>query len=73
MNSLLPTHLNFTSVQRKNEILQKVGTLRKQTMKHHKSESVMYYNDRLTEMNSELSFMARCFHRNKKITATWIK
>lgn len=33
----------------------------------------MYYNDRLTEMNSELSFMARCFHRNKKITATWIK
>lgn len=60
--------INFISTSKKYEIIRKAKLLRKNENPHPN----IFYNERLSKKNSELSFRARNLQRVKKIQATWI-
>lgn len=63
-----PLMIGFNSFTKKNEIMRKV---KMQEKKAGAFRSV-FYNDRLTKMNAQISFLARSLQRTKKIASTWI-
>lgn len=60
--------VNFTSISKKYEIIRKAKLLRKSENPH---PNIIFYNERLSRKNSELSYKARSLLRIKKIQATW--
>lgn len=67
-----PILVNFVSAQKRNELLLKIKTQRKLSNKSAGSNAPVYFNERLTKLNSEIAYKARLLQRNKKITSTWI-
>lgn len=67
-----PILVNFISVQKRNEVLLKVKQLRKDPKYRSESKPVVFFNERLTKLNSEISYKARQLQKNKKIASTWI-
>lgn len=63
--------VGFTSIKLRNEILQKVKMTRKDKLKIDKQFSRIFYNERLTKTNQEISYNAHQLVKENKIKATW--
>lgn len=64
-----PIIVSFSSLAKKNEVLIKAKTRRNQS--NADTYPLIFYNDRLTKLNSQLAFMARTLQKNKSIASTW--
>lgn len=60
--------VSFSSTSKKYEVMKKAKLLSKQDNTYPK----IFYNERLTKKNAEISFKARMLQRTKRILSTWI-
>lgn len=65
-----PILVSFSTTGIKQEILQRVRLVRKQSLKSN-TYSRIYYNERLTKSNQEILFQARSLLKDRKIISTW--
>lgn len=67
----VPVLVNFVSMIKRNEVLQVARFSRKQRLKSGSTDSIIYYNERLTKINSEIFYHARSLLRSKLIASAW--
>lgn len=73
MKSPPPIVISFVSMYKRNEISKcKSKFKRKQHTKNGASHSAVYYNERQSKVNAEISYTARSMVRDNKIISTWV-
>lgn len=67
-----PILISFVSTSKRNDILHTSKFKRKQHLKNPPFQNTVYYNERQSKSNAEISYTARTMVRDNKIASTWI-